>query len=56
MALGGLSAATGGVLFISGIALLATASDAPAQHAGVTVSPTLLVARNATVLGAAGEF
>lgn len=56
LALGGLAAATGGVLFISGIALLATASDSPAQHAGVTVSPTLLVARNATVLGAVGEF
>lgn len=57
MALGGLSAATGGVLFISGIALLATASsDAPAQHAHITVAPTLLVARNTTVLGAIGEF
>jgi hypothetical protein len=56
LALGGLSAATGGVLLISGIVLLATAGDAPAQHAHITVSPTLLVARNTTVLGAIGEF
>jgi hypothetical protein len=56
LALGGLSAATGGVLLLSGIVLLATASDAPAQHAHITVSPTLLVARNTTVLGAVGEF
>ena len=56
-ALGGLSIVTGSVLLISGVALLATAStDAAPQHARITVAPTLLLARNATLLGAAGEF
>jgi hypothetical protein len=54
--LGGLSIATGSVLLISGLALLGTAKDEAAPHARLTISPTLLVARNTTVLGAAGEF
>jgi len=57
VAFGGMSVAGGGVLFISGVVLFAsTPSDEARQHARTTVSPTLLVARNATVLGAAGEF
>ncbi len=56
-ALGGLSLATGSVLLISGLALLASApSDEPTPHARNRISPTLLIGRNASVLGAAGEF
>jgi hypothetical protein len=55
--LGGISLASGGVLFLTGAVLFASApSDDAAQHAHLTVTPTLLVARSATVLGAAGEF
>ena len=57
LAFGGISIAGGGVLFISGLLLLAGASsDAAAQHAQLRVAPTMLFARDATVLGAAGEF
>jgi len=57
VAFGGMSVACGGALFISGVVLFAsTQSDEARQHARTTVSPTLLVARSATVLGAAGEF
>ncbi|HXK17707.1 MAG TPA: hypothetical protein VNG33_07885 [Polyangiaceae bacterium] len=57
LALGGVSIAGGGVLFLTGAVLFAGAhSDEASQHARMTVAPTLLVARSATVLGAAGEF
>jgi hypothetical protein len=57
LALGGISLASGGVLFISGVVLLASASsDEVSPHAGLKLTPSLLVARNAAVLGAAGEF
>jgi hypothetical protein len=55
--LGGISLVTGGALFLSGLVLLASAprEDAP-QHARVLVTPTLVFAQNATLVGAAGEF
>jgi len=55
---GGLiSVATGSVLFMTAVVLFASApSDEAPQHAHVTVAPTLVVARDGTVLGAAGEF
>jgi hypothetical protein len=57
VALGGIALASGGVLLVTGLVLLASApSDEPAQHAHVTVTPTLMLARDATVLGAFGEF
>lgn len=56
LSLGAVSIVSGGVLLLSGVVLLASAPSTDAQHAGVTVTPTLLVARNATVLGAVGEF
>jgi hypothetical protein len=56
LALGGISIAGGGVLLISGIALLTSSSSDAAQHAQQTLAPTLLLARGATVIGAAGEF
>lgn len=53
----GRSIVTGGALFISGLVLLASAPrDDAAQHARVLVAPTLVIAQNATLLGAAGEF
>ena len=55
--LGGISLASGGVLLLTGAVLFAGgSSDEAAQHARLTVTPTLLVARSGTVLGAAGEF
>jgi hypothetical protein len=57
LSLGGISLASGGVLFVTAIVLFASApSDDAPQHARVTVTPSLLVARNGGVLGAAGEF
>jgi hypothetical protein len=57
LVLGAISLASGGVLFVSGAVLLVSApSDEAPQHARITVTPTLLVARSATLLGAAGEF
>jgi hypothetical protein len=55
--LGGVSLATGGVLLVSGLVLLASgpAGDVSSQ-ARATFRPTLLVARDAAVLGAAGTF
>lgn len=56
-ALGGISIVTGGALFVSGLVLLASAPrDDATQHARLVVTPTLVVARSATLLGAAGEF
>jgi hypothetical protein len=54
--LGGVALAGGGVLFVSGIVLLVSGSSDDAQHASMTLTPTLLVAREATVLGAVGKF
>jgi hypothetical protein len=57
LAFGGISLATGGVLLLTSAVLFASApSDESHQHARVTVSPTVLVAHRAAVLGAAGEF
>jgi hypothetical protein len=55
--LGGISLVTGGAMFISGLVLLASAprDDVP-QHARVLVTPTLAIAQNATLIGAAGRF
>jgi hypothetical protein len=54
---GGISIVTGGALFISGLVLLASGPpDEAAQHARMLVTPTLVVAQNATLLGAAGKF
>jgi hypothetical protein len=55
MSLGAISIVSGGVLFVSGVVLLAS-KPSEETHAGLRVAPTLLVARDATVLGAAGEF
>jgi hypothetical protein len=55
-ALGAVALASGGVLFVSGIVLLVSSSSEDAQHARLTVSPSLLVAREATLLGACGSF
>lgn len=55
MSLGAVSIVSGGVLFVSGVVLLASKPSEEAQ-VGLTVAPTLLVARDATVLGAAGAF
>ena len=54
LALGGVSIAGGGVLFLSGLVLLAAKDDS--QHGSFRVAPTLALARDVTVLGAAGEF
>jgi hypothetical protein len=55
--LGAVSAASGGVMLVTALVLLASApSDEVAQHAGVSLTPTLMVGRAATVLGATGEF
>jgi hypothetical protein len=57
MSLGGISLASGGVLFVTAIVLFASApSDEAPQHARRIVTPSLFVARNGGVLGAAGEF
>jgi hypothetical protein len=57
LALGGFSLAGGGVLLVTALVLFASAPSADAaQHAQLSISPTLLVARHGTVLGAAGEF
>jgi hypothetical protein len=57
LSLGGMSIAAGGVLLVTALVLFASApSDETHQHAKSTVTPTLLVARSAAVLGAAGEF
>lgn len=55
---GGLiSVASGGVLFLTAVVLFASApSDEAPPHARITVTPTLVVARHGTVLGAVGEF
>jgi hypothetical protein len=55
---GGLiSVATGGVLFVTAVVLFASApSDEAPQHARITVTPTLAVARGGALLGAVGEF
>jgi hypothetical protein len=54
---GQISVIGGGALLITGIVLIATAPSAePTKDAGFRVTPTLSVGRNATVLGAAGEF
>lgn len=55
--LGGVSLASGGVMLVSALVILASApSDDATQHAGINLTPTLTVARSATVLGATGEF
>jgi hypothetical protein len=47
----------GGVLLVTGAVLFLTApSGSAAQSARLPITPTLTVGRNATVLGAAGEF
>ena len=57
LAFGGISLASGGVLLVTAVVLFASASsDEAPQHARLTVKPTLVVARSAAVLGAAGEF
>ena len=57
LSLGGMSIAGGGVLLVTALVLFASApSDETHQHAKSTVTPTLLVARSAAVLGAVGEF
>jgi hypothetical protein len=57
LSLGAMSAAVGGVLLVTGIVLFASSpSDEAPQHASITVTPTLLVARDAGVLGASGQF
>ena len=55
---GGLiSVASGGVLFVTALVLFASGSgDEAPQHAGLSVTPTLVVARDGTVLGAVGAF
>jgi hypothetical protein len=54
---GAISLAAGGVLFLSGVVLLVSApSTEAAQRARLSVTPTLHLARDATVLGAAGAF
>ena len=54
---GGISIVTGGVLLVSGLVLLASAPrDDATQHARVLVTPTFLAARDAALLGAAGQF
>jgi len=55
--LGQISVIGGGALLVTGIVLFATAPGAEApKEAGWRVTPTLSVGRNATVLGAAGQF
>jgi hypothetical protein len=57
LALGAVSLASGGVLLLSGVVLLVSApSEEAAQHGNITFTPTVLIARNSAVLGAAGEF
>jgi hypothetical protein len=57
LSLGAMSAAVGGVLFVSGIVLFASSpSEEAAQHARITVTPTLLVTHQVGVLGASGQF
>ena len=57
LAFGGISLASGGVLLLTSAVLFASApGDESHQHARIPVSPTLLVAHSAAVLGAAGEF
>lgn len=55
---GGLiSVASGSVLLVTAVVLFASApGDEAPQHARLTVTPTLVVGRSATVFGAAGEF
>ena len=53
---GQISVIAGGALLVTGIVLFATAPSAETPKAGLRVTPTLSVGRNATVLGAAGEF
>jgi len=56
-ALGGISIATGSVLLVSGLVLLAGgSSDDASPHARLTVSPNLLVSVGSAELGATGEF
>lgn len=55
--LGAISIVSGGVLLLSGVVVLAGASSEQApQHARLMLTPTLLVGRSGTVLGAAGMF
>lgn len=57
LSLGAMSAAVGGVLFVTGIVLFASSpSEDASQHARITVTPTLLLARDSGVLGASGQF
>lgn len=55
---GGLiSVASGSVLLVTAVVLFVSApSDEAAQQARISVTPTLLVGRSGTVLGAVGEF
>jgi hypothetical protein len=54
---GQISVIGGGVLLVTGIVLFATAPSGQApKDAHLTITPTLNVGRNATVLGAAGTF
>jgi hypothetical protein len=55
--LGQISVIGGGVLLVTGVVLFATAPSREApKTARLPIAPTLTVGRNATVLGAAGEF
>jgi hypothetical protein len=55
--LGQISVIGGGVLLVTGVVLFATAPSREApKSARLPIAPTLTVGRNATVLGAAGEF
>jgi hypothetical protein len=55
--LGQISVIGGGVLLVTGVVLFATAPSGEApKNARLPIAPTLTIGRNATVLGAAGEF
>jgi hypothetical protein len=58
--LGGVSIATGSVLLVSGLVLLATSQGDAPQQARLRVAPSLEVARGGALLGArlgaTGEF
>jgi hypothetical protein len=55
--LGQISVIGGGVLLVTGVVLYASAPSGEApKNARLPIAPTLTVGRNATVVGAAGEF
>lgn len=56
VAAGAISAVCGGVLLVSGVALLAGGSGETTQQARMRLTPALLIGPGTTVLGAAGSF